>query len=315
MTEKKNRLIIVVTRADAPKGGDRDEFVQEWGFVDEKPFWRWKEVGADKSPADVLILHGCDETKGNLPKIFHNAIQEKRSLSSEVSKAWFCHHGIKEEDRQALEDKIKSTFPNLNSENFKPYSYSSMGSGPAVDNLLKELPEDLAKAVGDIPEGRLIFVKRLHALQSCLLRLQFCIAILYLDVETTGEEYRLQAIEEAQKIAKEIGGIIGFKGFMKHLRRKKSPTTKRDDIQDAVKLARVLSGAEAGDDKRMLAASEFWFGYTETEPYNHLPDRQKLEDDFRLFAMALDCLMDVAANSAIESEGTSSRTGTGAKTG
>lgn len=78
-------------------------------------------------------------------------------------------------------------------------------------------------------------------------------------------------------------------------------------------MTRVLSGAEAGDDKRMLAASEFWFGYTETEPYNHLPDRQKLEDDFRLFAMALDCLMDVAANSAFELERTSS--GTEAKTG
>jgi hypothetical protein len=311
MTEKKNRLIIVVTRADAPKGGDRDEFVQEWGFVDEKPFWRWKKVGADKSPAYVLILHGCDEKKGKLPKIFYKARQEKRSLSSELSKAWFCHHGMKEEDRQALEDEIKSTFPNLNSENYKPYSYSSMGSGPAVDNLLKKLPEDLVRAVGDIPKGRLIFVKRLHALQSCLLRLQFCIAILYLGVEKTGEEYRLQAIEEAKMIANEIGKTIGFEGFMKYLRRIENLTTGRDDIQDTVELVLVLSGA--GDDKGILAAPEFWSRYTEPEPYNHLPDRHKLEDDFRLFAMALDCFMDVAANPAIGPELNSS--GTGAKTG
>jgi len=232
MTEKKIRLIIVVTRADAQKGSNYDEFVQEWGFADKKPY---EKIKVSEDSAYVLILHGCDETKGKLPEIFHKAIQKKRSLTIEVSKTWFCHHGMKEEDRQYLEKKIRSTFTRLNSDNFKSYSYSSMGSGPAVDNLLKELPEDLAKAVGNIPEGRLIFVKRLHALQSCLLRLQFCIAILYLDVETTGEEYRLQAIEEAQKIAKEVGGIIGFEGFSKHLSRIKSLTTKRDDIQDAVK--------------------------------------------------------------------------------
>lgn len=181
--------------------------------------------------------------------------------------------------------------------------------------MLKGLTEDLAKAVGNIFTGRLIFVKRLHALQSCLLRLQFCIAILYLDVETTGEKYKLQAIEEAQKIAKEVGGIIGFEGFMNHLNLIKSLTTGRDDIQNTVELVWVLSGAKTEDDKRMLAAPEFWFGYTEPMPYSYLPQHHKLpvlEDDFRLFARALDCLMD-AANLAIKPEQTNS--GTGAKTG
>lgn len=299
MTEKKNRLIVVVTRAYAPKGGDRDEFVQEWGFVDEKPF-QGKPVKTSEDSAYVLILHGCDETKGKLPGIFHKAIQEELSPLNGVSKAWFCHHGMKEEDRQSLENEIRSTFTGLKSDNFKSYPYSSMGSGPAVDNLLKKLPANLAKIVGDIPKGRLIFVKRLHALQSCLLRLQFCIAILYLDVETTGEEYRLQAIEEAQKIAKEIGKTIGFEGFMEHLRPIESLTTGRNDIHDTLELVLVLSGA--GDDKGILAAPKFWSRYTEPEPYNHLPNCHKLEDDFRLFAMALDCLMDVAANPAIGHE-------------
>lgn len=136
MTEKKNHLIVVVTRADATKGSNDDEFVQEWGFADKekKLFW-WEQVKASEGTAYVLILHGCNETKGNLPKIFHNAIQEKRNLPSEVSKLWFCHHGMKEEDRQYLENKIRYTFTRPNSDNFKSYSYSSMGSGPAVDNL------------------------------------------------------------------------------------------------------------------------------------------------------------------------------------
>lgn len=310
MAEKKNRLIIVVTRADAPKDGDSDEFVQEWGFAAKRLF-RLKEVKANEGFVYVLILHGCDKTKGKLPEIFDKAIEEERSLPSKFSKAWFCHHGMTPQDQQKLKKKI---IPYVNRNNLKSYSYSSMGSGPAVDNLLKEFPEDLAKIVGDIPNGRLFFVKRLHALQSCLLRLQFCIAILYSDEKTTEEKHRLQAIEEAQKIGEEIGKTIGFDGFMEHLYGIESLATGRDDTQAAVKLVRVLSGANSIDDRVILAMPEFWRGYTEQEPYEHLPAKcQQLEDDFRLFAMALDCLMDESSRLQIELERTSS--GTGTKTG
>jgi hypothetical protein len=307
MTENKTSLIIVVTRAYATKGGSIDEFVKDWEFADEELF-RWEKVEASEGSAYVLILHGCDETKGNLPEIFHKAIQEKRSLPSEVSKAWFCHHGMKNGNRQGLEKKIRYTFTDLNSDNFKSISYSSLGGGLAVDNLLKKLSEEdeyLVKALNAILKGRLIFVHRLHALQSCLLRLQFCIAILYLDGEKgTEKEYKQEAIEEAQKIAKEIGKIIGFEGFSKYFQEIEKLTTGRDDIHDdiqaAVELVRVLSGA--GDEKKRLAAQKFWNIYTEKGSYSRLPQHHKLpvlEDDFRLFARALDCLVD-ATNLVVE---------------
>lgn len=294
---KQKILIIVVTRADIPRGRGDDEFAEDWGQnKEENIFW----LDIDAGDIYFLVLHGCEENKEvDYPTFFQNAIKKKGDSSfNKIGKIYLGYHGIDLKDLQPLKDKIKERF---NGDRLQePFKYSSSNDKVhnfAMFDLLNQL-ENKYKVTGIYEhvfnklKGRLPFIHQLHCLQSELLRLHFCIAT----VVNTSNNLKESAIEDAQNAVSEITKVLQREGFQAYFKKFK-PTSK---TMIAIKEATALLDIFKNNDSyawAMLQNKNFWSKSTENKPYKELKagNLPSLEMDFRVLASAVDCSLDAAS--------------------
>lgn len=298
---KQKILVIVVTRADAERGREDDEFIEDWGQDKEKNFFWLDDCSIDAGDIYFLVLHGCeDNKKGAYPRFFQNAMKEKGDGSfNKIGTIYLGYHGTDLKDLQPLKDKIKERF---NGDRLQePFSYSSSNDfhSFAIFDLLKRLKSknltEIHEHVLSKLKGRLPFIHQLHCLQSELLRLHFCIAT----VVTTSNNLKESAIEDAQQAVSEITKVLQREGFQSYFKKLKPTLKTMKAIEKATALLCIF--LMAGNDDcyawAMLQNVNFWSKSTEDKPYKELKAGKlpSLEMDFRLLASAVDCLLNAAS--------------------
>ena len=138
---KQEILIIVVTRADIPRGRWDDEFTEDWGQDKENNFFWLDDCSIDAGDIYFLVLHGCEKNKEvDYPTFFQNAREEKgKSFFKGINKIYLCHHGMGRDCLETLKNNIKTEF---NGDRLQePFSYSSSNDAHkfAIFDLLNQL--------------------------------------------------------------------------------------------------------------------------------------------------------------------------------
>lgn len=299
---KQEILIIVVTRADIPRGRGDDEFTEDWGQNKEKNFFGLDDFSIDGGDIYFLVLHGCKENKkSDYPKFFQNAMKEKGDgFLNKIGKIYLGYHGIDLKDLQPLKDNIKTKFNRDRLQ--EPFSYSSRDGvhNLAIFDLLNQLENEykltgIHEHVLSTLKGRLPFVHQLHCLQSELLRLHFCIAT----IVSASNDLKQSAIENAKDAVSKFTEIIQREGFNTYYQEKiKLQIKVKKNIEALLDIFRTIDSNQWDSwVKDNLQEGVFWGKCLDPIAYNHLSPNQlpSLERDFRILACAVDYLLDAAS--------------------
>lgn len=301
---KQRILIIVVTRADIPRGRGDDEFIEDWGQGKEQNIYWLDDCLISAEYISFLVLHGCDDNKKNYPRFFQKAIEEKGADSfKKIDKMYLCYHGTAQDDLRLLQDNIRKLLKKGQIPTTLSYSSSNDAHNFAIFDLLNQLEgthqlTGIREQVLNQLQGRLVFIHQLHCLQSELLRLQFCIATI-VSISNDSKQPDISAIENARNAVSEITKVLQREGFKTYYDKKiKLQINVKENIQALFDLF-----LKPNDKKRdslvqdNLQEGDFWKKSLEEGAYKRLSNKQlpSLERDFSFLARAVDCLLDAAS--------------------
>ena len=275
-TEEKP-LLVVVTRAYAPKGSTDDEFVQEWGF-DARDDYRWHH---NERELLLLVVHGYQ--KHNYQKTIKTVLADRKTASElSVSKAYLFHHSIKA-GLQGIEQVIGEMTVGVKRVQRNTRAYHSEGR-TAVDGLTRILeeghdyPDSFKEAVETAATGRRLFAGKLYELRSGLLCLRFAF-----DAEDQNEFYR-QARRFSEVVASVVSRKWDWLATLEDGPWSASVATARETL-------RRLEGPEEKDT---------WFGYTDPSGlFSEKVTMSQIHEDLRQFARQVDILIEELENSPV----------------
>lgn len=307
---KQKILIIVVTRADIPRGRGDDEFIENWGQGKNQNIYWFKNFLIDAGNVYILVIHGCNDNSKKYPILFQEAEAKKGAdFFKRIDKVYLCYHGMKQNNLKTLQDSITNLLEKAKHPTTLSYSSSNNRHNFAIFDLLDQLEgkyqlAGLRNEVFDQLRGRTVIIQQLHCLQSELLRLQFCIAT----VVSISNDSKQSAIEDAQDAVSEITKVLQREGFKNYYHEeleelKLQPVVVKETTKAFgllfIFLTHNLQYKNNKDvtGRLILQNVNYWTKPKEIITYNNLSIDQlpSLERDFRFLAHAVDCLLDAAS--------------------
>lgn len=277
-TEEKP-LLVVVTRAYAPRGSTDDEFVQEWGF-DVRYDYRWHH---DERELLLLVVHGYK--KHDYQETVKTALAERKTTHGlSVSKAYLFHHSI-EAGLQGVEQSIDKA---INDEtvdiepvqrNTRAYHSEGRSSVDGLARILEEgqnYPTSFKDAVETAATGRRLFAGKLYELRSGLLCLRFAF-----DAKNREAFYR-----QARRFSEVVASVVSTKwNWLADL--EDGPWS--DSVATARKTLHRLEGPEEKD---------IWLGYIDPGWFSsEKVTKNRIHEDLKQFARQVDILIDALEDS------------------
>jgi hypothetical protein len=297
--ERNDRLIVVVTRGDAERGSERDEFVGEWGFGSAVLF------GCERlfSRAAVLVFHGCKDCINDILSIcknkskFEEAIAPGEVSIDGIASIHLFLHAIDDPYKEGIHNELKNLFPERK---IIFDTYSSGGDHLAIEGLFekvqsKEDLKDCYDRITDIPSGR-------QMLDGCLLWIQKCMLRIYLNIDIllNGHDTNAEAVEDAKKdamlAARDANKIANRKivrkeGAQQALEKEITTGRTHTHLWEYVGALRMGTREKLPPD---LKPEAFWRDLRQREAYEYESLKKKdyntLRESFRRLAEAIDNL-------------------------